>query len=177
MAFCFLLIAALFMNVLAEESPKDVGEIIQIDPSESDDSDEVFRRVPRQVHEGSGMWDFNMDDEDTVPEYGSTNIVSSRVIPEASSPTFRYPQPPATSRQSPAATKSPRMRNGPARPPRLTSYYPELRQEGSGGGEDLISSLGHYNDSDLISPTRTLYPGRPERDENCGMAKVLLNIQ
>jgi len=160
MAFCFLLIAAFFLNAGAEDTTKDIGEVIQIDPSDDGDSEsDVFRRVPRQVHEGSGMWDFNIDDEDTVPEYGSTNIVSSRVIPEASSPTFRYPQPPATSRQSPAATKSPRLRNGPARPPRLTSYYPDLRQEGSGGGEDLISSLGHYNDSDLISPTRTLYPG------------------
>ena len=50
----------------------------------------------------------------------------------------------------------------PARPPRLTSYYPDLHgaaSEGSGGGVISSSGLGHYNDSDLISPTRTQFPG------------------
>ena len=123
------------------------------------------------------MWpDYNLDDEDTVvPEYGSTNIVSSRIIPEASSPTFSYPSSPRTSRgQTPAlSTAHPGRENRgrrqkgerPARPPRLSSYYPDLHNsasEGSGGGDEggFISSLGHYNDSDLISPTRTQqFPG------------------
>merc|ERR1719232_2276973 len=112
------------------------------------------------------MWDYNIDDEDTVTEYGSTNIVSSRIVPVASSPTFNYPQSPATSRYTPTLSSAnynnngPSWRKGPARPPRLTSYYPDLRQEGSGGGEDFISTIGkQYNDSDLISPTKTQYPG------------------
>ena len=46
---------------------------------------------------------------------------------------------------------------GPARPPRLSSYYPG-GAEGSGG--DYISTLRDYNNTDdLISPTRTQVSG------------------
>jgi len=124
------------------------------------DNDEVVRRVPRQITEGSGMWDYNLDDEDTVTEYGSTNIVSSRVIPVASSPIFNYGGAgPTTNSYRTASMRSSGpgkdATRGPARPPRLNSYYPDLRTEGSGGGDPIISSFGHYNDSDLISPTRS----------------------
>ena len=137
-------------------------EMIDIDNEEE-------RRVPRQVSEGSGMWDYNVDDEDlgTVTEYGTTNIVSSRVIPIASSPMFNFPGGglPTNSYRTPSLRSSGpavSVTRGPARPPRLNSYYPDLRTEGSGGGESFISSLGHYNDSDLIAPTRSQQvPGQP----------------
>merc|ERR550532_2433494 len=151
MALCYSSLLLLLISVTSahasDENEKE--EIIEID---SDEEPEVQPRVARQAPEGSGMWpDYNLDDEDTiVPEYGSTNIVSSRVIPEASSPTFSYPASPRTSRgQTPSLnTATPRRetrgrRKGerPARPPRLTSYYPDLHgaaSEGSGGG--VISS-------------------------------------
>lgn len=135
------------------------------------DGEEEAGREPRQVshHEGSG-WDFTSDDEDTVREYGSTNIVSSRVIPIASSPMFSYPGsgPSTNSYRTPGlrselpgvrATRGPAQ---PARPSRLNSYYPDLRTEGSGGGDSVISSIGYHEDSDLISPTRSQdLPGQP----------------
>ena len=132
------------------------------------DGEEEAGREPRQVshHEGSG-WDFTSDDEDTVREYGSTNIVSSRVIPIASSPLFNYPGSGATtnSYRTPGLRSSQpgvRATRGPARPSRLNSYYPDLRTEGSGGGEEVISSIGYHEDSDLISPTRSQHlPGQP----------------
>ena len=88
MALCYslLLLTLLLISVTTAQASDEKEEIIEID---SDEEPEVQPRVARQAPEGSGMWpDYNLDDEDTiVPEYGSTNIVSSRVIPEASSPT------------------------------------------------------------------------------------------
>ena len=158
LAFCYSVLPLLLLNVgrvITSES-----DIIEID---SDDDGETGRHV-RQVPEGSGMWDLNIDDEDVVTEYGNVDIVSSRVIPEASSPTFHYPVSHNTRARAPGPGHTPAPppgRSGPARPPHLSSYYPDMRGagEGSGGGEDLMSSLGHYNDSDLISPTRTQWPG------------------
>ena len=143
----------------------------QSDFIQIDDERERGDREPRQVshHEGSG-WDLTSDDEDTVTEYGSTNILSSRVIPIASSPMFNYPGsgPSTNSQRTPGlrssqpglrATRGPAQ---PARPSRLNSYYPDLRTEGSGGGDSVISSIGFHEDSDLISPTRSHHlPGQP----------------
>ena len=177
MAFCHSsLLLTLLLLSSAVKASDEREEFIEIDNDEEVET-EIHPRLPRQVREGSGMWpDYNLDDEDTVvPEYGNTHIVSSRIIPEASSPTFSYPSSPRTSRgQTPALnTAHPGRENRgrrqkgerPARPPRLSSYYPDLHHsasEGSGGGDEggFISSLGHYNDSDLISPTRThQFPG------------------
>ena len=111
MALCYssLLLTLLLIGVTTAQASDEKEEIIEID---SDEEPEVQPRVARQAPEGSGMWpDYNLDDEDTiVPEYGSTNIVSSRVIPEASSPTFSYPASPRTSRgQTPSLnTATPR---------------------------------------------------------------------
>ena len=151
MAFCHLLLATMLL-VSAGAVPDDEDDIIEIDSDE-----EQVRRVVRQVEEGSGMWDYNIDDED---------IVSSRIVPVASSPTFHYSSAPVTPRggahMTSAIVSTRPGQPGPARPPRLNSYYPDLRQEGSGGGESFINTgLGHYNDSDLISPTRAHnFPGQ-----------------
>ena len=163
MNICYLRLLTLVLSqTLTVSATQPQTDIIEID-------NEEVRRVPRQISEGSGMWDYNMDDEDlgTVTEYGSTNIVSSRVIPVASSPMFTYPGggSPTQSYRSPNIKSSGpavSVTRGPARPPRLNSYYPDLRTEGSGGEESFISSLGQYNDSDLISPTRShQFPGQP----------------
>ena len=125
----------------------------------------ALTRVERQVEEGSGMWDdvtgtdYGVDDEDHVNEFGSTNIVSSRVVPVASSPIFSYPVSPSTGYSTPTTSRSPAHSStpeGPARPPRLSSYYPDLKGEGSGDG-DFISTSRDFNESDLIAPTRTQY--------------------
>ena len=114
MALCYssLLLTLLLISVTTAQASDEKEEIIEID---SDEEPEIQPRVARQAPEGSGMWpDYNLDDEDTiVPEYGSTNIVSSRVIPEASSPTFSYPASPRTSRgQTPSLnTATPRRGN------------------------------------------------------------------
>ena len=155
----------LTVALLLSQTVSSQSDFIEIDGEE-----EVVRE-PRQVshHEGSG-WDFTSDDEDTVREYGSTNIVSSRVIPIASSPLFNYPGSGATTnsyrtpglRSSQPGVRATRGPAQPARPSRLNSYYPDLRTEGSGGGEEVISSIGYHEDSDLISPTRSQHlPGQP----------------
>lgn len=156
MAFCHLLLVT--MLLVGTRAVFEDNDIIEID---SDDEEQV-RRVVRQAEEGSGMWDYNIDDEDA-----GTEIVSSRIVPVASSPTFHYSSAPATPRAGgqgglTSAIVTTRPAQGPNRPPRLNSYYPDLRQEGSGGGESYISTgLGHYNDSDLISPTRAHnFPGQ-----------------
>merc|ERR1719266_1108075 len=104
---------------------------------------------------GSSFPDYGIDDEDQANEYGSTNIVSSRVVPVASSPIFSLP--PTTQSPSLATSATPARGGvtptGPARPPRLSSYYPGSSQEGSG---DYISTGREFNQTDdLISPTRT----------------------
>jgi len=148
------------LNAFAEEK-----DTILID---QDDHTTLKKRVERQV-EGSGLWDdvtgadYGVDDEDHIQEseYGSTNIVSSRVVPVASSPVFSYPVSPSTAGYNTPTTRlvslsaTPEV---PARPPRLSSYYPDLKGEGSGDG-DFISTIREFNDSDLIAPTRTQYSG------------------
>ena len=148
------------LNAFADEK-----DTILID---QDDHTTIKKRVERQV-EGSGLWDdvtgadYGVDDEDHIQEseYGSTNIVSSRVVPVASSPVFSYPVSPSTAGYNTPTTRlvslsaTPEV---PARPPRLSSYYPDLKGEGSGDG-DFISTIREFNDSDLIAPTRTQYSG------------------
>lgn len=131
---------------------------ILIDQEEGESNHRVERAVGEE--EGSGLLgshfpDYGIDDEDQASEYGSTSIVSSRVVPEASSPVFslppvtRHPSSHATATQTRSVTP-----RGPARPPRLSSYYPGTVPEGSGG--DYISTVKEYNNTeDLIAPTRT----------------------
>jgi len=138
---------------------------VMIDQEEAAHTQEVVAhpRVERGAEEeGSGgllgnhFADYGIDDEDQASEYGSTNIVSSRVVPVASSPVFSLPpttRPPSPGTSAPPPRHHGSTPGGPARPPRLSSYYPG-GAEGSGG--DYISTLRDYNNTDdLISPTRT----------------------
>jgi len=160
---CLLVVCLLSTAVLSSDLNHEDKDMILID---QDDLTEVTR-VERGIDEGSGMWDdvngndYGVDDEDHVNEFGSTNIVSSRVVPVASSPIFSYPVSPSTGHFTPTTSRSSAHSStpeGPARPPRLSSYYPDLKGEGSGAG-DFISTVRDFNDSDLIAPTRTQYSG------------------
>jgi len=156
LVFCLLSTAAISSDLSQEDK-----DMILIDQEEFP----VLTRVERQVEEGSGMWDdvtghdYGVDDEDHVNEFGSTNIVSSRVVPVASSPIFSYPVSPSTGFFTPTTSRSlphSSTPEGPARPPRLSSYYPDITGEGSGGG-NFISTVRDFNESDLIAPTKTQY--------------------
>ncbi len=86
--------------------------------------------------------------------------------PVPASPTFSYPLSPNTrsaggpalnAASAPTGTSSSRER-GPARPPRLSSYYPGLsHEEGSGLDSSFVSSAAppHHSGSGLIAPTRS----------------------
>ncbi len=86
--------------------------------------------------------------------------------PVPASPTFSYPLSPNTrsaggpalnAASAPTGTSSSRER-GPARPPRLSSYYPGLtHEEGSGLESSFVSSAAppHHSGSGLIAPTRS----------------------
>ncbi|XP_023319632.1 dystroglycan [Eurytemora carolleeae] len=113
--------------------------------------------------EGSA-YDYD-DDEDQ--DYGSNSeILPSRVVPEPSSPTFSLP----SSRSSvgrggisntavfaPSSNTNPERI--PSRPDQLSSYYPGLRSEGSGVEFPINTLAGDIDEADLISPTRSEYPG------------------
>lgn len=161
MYVCSLLALVLLSTTVYSDLNNEDKEMILIDQEDLP----ALTRVERQVEEGSGMWDdvtgtdYGVDDEDHVNEFGSTNIVSSRVVPVASSPIFSYPVSPSTGYSTPTTSRSPAHSStpeGPARPPRLSSYYPDLKGEGSGDG-DFISTSRDFNESDLIAPTRTQY--------------------
>ena len=120
MAFCHLLLVT--MLLVGTWAVYDDDDIIEIDSD-----DEQVRRVVRQAEEGSGMWDYNIDDEDA-----GTQIVSSRIVPVASSPTFHYSSAPVTPRggghggMTSVILSTRPAQPGPNRPPRLNSYYPCL---------------------------------------------------
>ena len=116
MAFCYLLLTLLLLSVGVHGLEDQ--DIIEIDGGEEDSEDPgagpSLSREPRQVREGSGGGGWDYDDEDRVSggrgEYGGgPALVSSRTVPEASSPSWaRDSVSPRTSRHDTPALSTAR---------------------------------------------------------------------
>lgn len=137
---------------------KDHHNIIHYD----DPVNDILERHERDAAEGSGEltsdnYDYPIDDDEDHEEVGSADLVSSRTVPSASSPVFIQPVTPKTVSSSPSTLTPPSHSFHPARPGTLSSYYPTITKEGSGGDSietSTIESSIDANDTSMISPSR-----------------------
>ena len=140
---------------------KDHHNIIHYD----DPVNNILERHERDAAaEGSGVltsdnYDYPIDDDEDHEEVGSADLVSSRTVPSASSPVFIQPVTPKTVSSSPSTLTPSSHSFHPARPGTLSSYYPTITKEGSGGDSietSTIESSIDANDTSMISPSRSI---------------------